>query len=82
MADSVDKLSAATGISRESMLSLWDEVKANHQRLESCKRHDFPTTETGRLGLRYTCRVCGGWADGHSIVWYLRGVAHGEAARG
>lgn len=79
---SPERAIAAAGIGRDSMLSPWEEVKANHQRLESCKRHDFPTPETGSLGLRYTCRVCGGWADGHAIVWYMRGLAHGESVRG
>lgn len=82
MPDSLDKLSAAAGVSRDSMLSLWEEVRANHERLESCPRHDFHTPEPGRLGVRYTCRACGGWADGHAIVWYMRGLAHGESVRG
>ena len=64
------------------MLSLWDEVKANRARLEACSRHDFPGPEPVSLGLRYTCRACGGWADGNSVLWYRRGLSHGGGAHG
>lgn len=49
-------------------------------KLAACPRHDFPDPEPVRLGLRYTCRACGGWADGSSVVWYRRGLSHGGGA--
>lgn len=82
MPDSVDKLSAATGLRPDALLPLWAEVSANHERLAACPRHDFPDPEPGRLGLRYTCRACGGLADGSSVVWYRRGLSHGGGAHG
>ena len=77
MADSLDALTAATGISRESVLSLWEEVKANHGRLNSCARHDFPDPIPGELSARYECRNCRGWVDGSAVHWYRLGLQHG-----
>ena len=73
-------LSRATGIERETIVSIWEEVRANSARLESCARHAFPDPEPGRLAGRYTCANCQGWADGSAVFWYRRGLAHGAAA--
>lgn len=80
MADSLDTLSAATGIGRASILELWEEVKANHARLDACPRHDFPDPEPGSLGKRYECRNCRGWTDASAVRWYRDGLKHGGAS--
>jgi hypothetical protein len=64
---------------------LWEEVKANHARLEACPGHRFEPIEwvdTGKeIPRKHRCAVCGGWADSIAVIWYERGVAHGRAAR-
>lgn len=78
-ADSLQTLCDAVGVSRPSMLELWDAVKANSAKLESCQRHDFVALETERrLGGKYRCSACGGEADSHAVHWYRAGLRHGR----
>lgn len=77
MTQQLQKLSQAVGIAQTGLLSIWEQVKANHALLETCKRHDFGSTDARKLGAKYTCRVCGGAADAVAVTWYERGLAHG-----
>ncbi|MDO9252612.1 MAG: hypothetical protein Q7U48_13815 [Hydrogenophaga sp.] len=78
MADNVDTISRVTGMPRQELLSLWDEVQRNHTRLRTCQRHDFgPLTPGAKPSTRYECRNCGGWADSTAIYWYQIGLEHG-----
>jgi hypothetical protein len=78
VADSVDTIASATGIPRADLLATWERVKANHARLDACRRHDFARIDphTPMVG-KYRCRECGGEADGSSVFWYQKGLEHG-----
>lgn len=80
MNNSLEKLAQATGIAQPELMSIWDQVKANHARLESCKRHDFGSMDAHKLGAKYTCRACGGTADAVAVSWYRRGLEHNKKA--
>lgn len=61
-----------------------EEIKANQQRLDECKRHHFPTlpdNDTIRVAfrLKLTCSNCGGTIDALKAYAYARGY---EAAGG
>lgn len=80
MNNPLEKLARATGIVQPELMSIWDQVKANHALLESCHLHDFGSTDAHKLGAKYTCRACGGAADAVAVSWYQRGLAHGKKA--
>jgi hypothetical protein len=75
--DSVDTLSAATGLSRGTMLELWANAKANQQRLSACLWHDFEPAPGARLVFgqpdRYRCKHCAGEVDRHAYHWHEQG---------
>lgn len=77
MTDSVDTISAATGISRADMLEIWEGVKANHAALDACRRHDF-RPDAVRPRIRYRCGACGGTISSGEHFWYQRGLAHAQ----
>ena len=76
MSDSLDNISALTGIPRSDMLKIWDMVKANQARLNACPRHRFKAVELGKVGTKYECSCCGGTTDVSSVSWYEKGLAH------
>lgn len=41
---------------------LWEEVKENYRKLDSCERHKFNPDDyiKGKLGQKMTCTKCGG----------------------
>lgn len=77
MVDSVDKLSAATGLRRDTLLEIWDDVTANNNLLSSCSRHDFECTDPTRLSAKWRCSACGGTVSGNAAYWYNIGRSHG-----
>lgn len=74
MSDSLDTLSTATGLSRETMLVLVAQAKANQQRLDACAWHDFEPAPGAKLVFgqpgRYRCKHCGGEVDRHAFYWH------------
>lgn len=82
MADSVDTIAQATGISRAEMLQLWEDAKVNGRRLEQCQRHVFTPVSTATFAQKYVCRVCSGVVDAHAYHWYALGLQHGVATNG
>lgn len=82
MADSVDKLSQATGVHRAELLQLWEDAKANGRRLTQCPRHVFTPVSTTTFAQKYVCRVCSGVVDAHAHHWYALGLQHGVATDG
>lgn len=84
MPDGIDKLSDATGLSRESIDNIWQAVQANQKTLESCQGpHDFeedPTDSRPTL-KRHVCRKCGGHVSVTAAVWYNRGLKDAREER-
>lgn len=76
--DSADKLASAVGLTRNDMLSIWADVKANQALLGSCRRHSFAAIDGGVPFSKYRCSACGGVADGVAVAWYMRGLEHAK----
>lgn len=72
--DGLAAMGSVTGLSRQTMLEIAADVKANHARLTACARHDFAPADTG--ARRRVCRNCDGWSDLHAVHWYEKGLAH------
>lgn len=76
--DGIEVLSDITGISRDGIGSIWEQVKANVARLRSCERHDFSREYKRGGSVRYQCLRCRGTVDRLQKYWYEIGVLHGE----
>lgn len=70
--DGIGVMSSLTGLSRQSMLEIHENVKANHAKLDGCSGHDFSLMPDPRQRKRL-CTVCGGEVDVVSALWYERG---------
>lgn len=57
------------------MDKIWEQVKENRRKLDSCKQHDFERRESG---VYYYCKHCGGRVDISGAYWYKRGLEHGK----
>lgn len=64
--DGIGVMSELTGLTRDDVASIWDEVKVNHAKLAVCAEHKFSLTSKGRTFIddRHTCDKCGGWVNG------------------
>lgn len=74
--DGAAALSQLSGIPREKVLSIWEQVKANSARLKGCARHRFSGGKV-KIGQKMTCLVCGGEMDLPRIGEYIRGYKAG-----
>jgi len=64
-------------MSREEMVGLWEEVKANGRKLDGCERHTFEAVDPEKkFGGTHRCINCGGTADTMARHWYERGSRH------
>lgn len=78
--DGADVFGKVTGLGREAVMGIWEEVKANAAKLEACPGpHAFERIE-GRPTPRYACRLCSGEVTGTDKAWYERGLAHARSA--
>lgn len=58
---------------------LFNEVKANMERLKYCNRHNFQRLEVpGQTFPKYKCTACGGVIDGSAHHWYSEGLKHAK----
>lgn len=59
---------------------IFQQVKENSNKLNSCSRHDFSidTTPDKKFGKRYKCVNCGGEIDSIEKYWYEKGLEHGS----
>jgi hypothetical protein len=67
-------------LSREELLKMWEEVKANQKRLEGCVGpHDFVLASTTgtRHDEKHRCLKCDGVVDWSTCTWYKLGLKHG-----
>jgi predicted SprT family Zn-dependent metalloprotease len=55
-------MSEMTGLTKDDVQAIWDEVVSNEKKLRACKEHDFSIKSTGRtiLDERYGCSRCKG----------------------
>lgn len=68
-------MSDVSGLPRESILSIWHQVKANAALLDACSLHDFKPAEPGHRSRR--CMHCGGTVGLSEVLWYERGIQAG-----
>jgi hypothetical protein len=77
MSDSLDTLTALTGLPRDELLSLAGSVKLNQARLNGCAYHEFAPVESSANYLghprHYRCQHCGGEVDWHAFHWHTQG---------
>jgi hypothetical protein len=77
-----ETLSAVTGLSKERLEGIWEEVKENKKRLDNCTGpHEFtPNDVDGLLGTakNYKCSKCQGTITSVEHRWYERGLQHGR----
>lgn len=61
------------------MDEIWNEVKENGKKLDSCTKHDFSidTEPDKKFGKKYQCPNCGGHIDAIKKMWYEKGLKHG-----
>lgn len=74
----VGVMSEVTGLSQTEVRSLWEQVKANSAKLESCPYHEFiqsPQTAPLRslTHQKYICTHCGGEIDRQAYHWHEQG---------
>ena len=50
-----------SGLTQESVKSIWRQVKANAALLDACQRHDFVPAEPGHRSRRPTSTECRPW---------------------
>lgn len=64
---------------KAEMKKIFEEVKENHKKLDSCNLHDFSIDNNPEklYGRKYQCTKCGGVVDSVTKSWYESGVAHG-----
>ena len=61
------------------MNAIWQEVKANHAKLEACSRHQFEPLQPGQILTKYRCTACLGEVDAIAKSWYEKGLEHARA---
>lgn len=75
--DGLGVMADLTNRPRADMVSLWEEVKANHAKLQDCQRHDFVwPAGTVPMNAKVICRACTGWVSPSDARWYELGLAH------
>ena len=70
--DGATVLSQVSGVPRDDIMSIWEQVKANSTKLRACPRHRFLGGEI-RLGQKVVCLFCGGEMGLVSVGDYIRG---------
>lgn len=75
--DGVGVMAEVTGLARDEIRAIAEQVKANHARLEGCPWHEFEVIPqpgiTARLSDRYRCRHCQGEVDAVAYRWHQKG---------
>jgi hypothetical protein len=77
--NTIDLLSKVSGRPKDEILAIWEKVKGNHERLNSCEGHAFQPTDGNKKF--YTCACCQGEITARDYKWFLRGVKQGEQTK-
>lgn len=68
-----------TGISQEEQKRIFENVRNNRKKLESCSHHDFlieiPVPHS-KIQKKYQCTHCKGIVDSQEKYWYELGLLH------
>ena len=70
-----DMLSKISGVKEEETKKIFEEVKKNQKRLNSCSCHNFGEIDIDSIykNERYKCNICGGKMNFHDIHMYMLG---------
>jgi hypothetical protein len=65
-------------MSLEAVRGVWDRLRANQLKLDSCARHAFTLdlAPDKELAKRWGCAQCGGVVDAAAKTWYEAGARH------
>lgn len=74
-----EQLEKYTGISVERQKQIFENVRNNRKKLESCSHHDFlieiPVPHS-KIQKKYQCTHCKGIVDIQEKYWYELGLLH------
>ena len=70
--DGAEALSKISGLGRDEIRGIWEQVKANSAKLRSCNRHRFEASQV-KLGQKMICLNCGGTISLTDVGYYIRG---------
>jgi len=77
--NAAEYLSKIIGLEVSEVNKLYENVKKNHHRLDSCIGHVFTLVNPqDKWHRRYKCTVCGGVIDSFAYGWYTKGLEHGR----
>jgi len=78
MANVIDVLHKASGVSRKAIHDIYIEVVENNKRLNGCiGPHNFVDTFDRPFDSTYECSLCKGKLREHDVRWYKLGLEHG-----
>lgn len=68
-------------MNKEEALKIFQEVKENHKKLDSCSGHDFAEDvyPERKWGKRFRCTKCSGEVDYATKIWYEKGREHAKS---
>lgn len=76
----VTAMAEVTGLPQGEILSLFEQVKANHAKLDGCPWHvfdaipvDYSRADAPKKADRYRCRHCQGEVDFSAYHWHEKG---------
>jgi hypothetical protein len=73
-------------VTRAESKKIWEQVKANHAKLDACEGHEFSPVakypDRPDHALKdYVCTKCGGRIDAIAHHWYQMGMKHEQTRR-
>lgn len=72
--DGIGVMAEVTGLPRDEIRALAEQVKANSAKLRTCPWHEFEALITAPPGSgRYRCRNCKGEVDSSAYHWHEQG---------
>ena len=72
-------LANVSGVPEKEVDSIWEQVKANQEKLNDCKLpHNFISPNGDRAARKYFCSKCDGELDRINVQWYERGLEDGK----
>lgn len=71
-------------ITAEEAKAIFEKIKENRAKLDSCDGHDFSidVEAPSPTFRKKQCSKCGGTANALDVLWYERGVQHERNRKG